>query len=192
QHAPRPAEATSAVPAAMPAAIPATVPVARPAPTPPPATQPARILATLEDVAALAGEKRDLLLKTAIERDLRFVRIEDGRLDIALEPGASKTLITDLARKLSLWTGRVWVVAISSEPGEPTLRSMAEQRRADVARGVQDHPLVQAVMDRFPGAEITRITPRDGTRAAAAFESGGTADLPDAPPWSDDDMDDEA
>ena len=40
---------------------------------------------------AFVGEQRDLQLKTALERDVRLVRFEDGKLEIALEPSASKT-----------------------------------------------------------------------------------------------------
>src|SRR5690606_5078539 len=65
-----------------------------------------RAIAHFEDIVALAAEKRDLMVKTALERDVRPVRVEDGRLDIALEPGASRVLANELARKLSLWTGR--------------------------------------------------------------------------------------
>ncbi len=56
-------------------------------------------------------------MKTALERDVRLVRFEDGRLEIALEPGAGKTLVHELARKLSQWTGRRWMVVVSAEPG---------------------------------------------------------------------------
>jgi DNA polymerase-3 subunit gamma/tau len=49
---------------------------------------------------ALAGEKRDLLTKAALEADVRLVRIEDGRLEVALERSAARTLINDLSRKL--------------------------------------------------------------------------------------------
>ena len=45
---------------------------------------------------ALAGEKRDLLTKAALEADVRLVRIEDGRLEVALERSAARTLINDL------------------------------------------------------------------------------------------------
>jgi len=50
-------------------------------------------LGRFEDLLALAAEKRDLPTKTALERDVRLVRFEDGKLEIALETGAAKTLV---------------------------------------------------------------------------------------------------
>ena len=52
----------------------------------------------------------------ALERDVRLVRCEDGTLEIALEPGAAKTLVNDLSRKLQHWTGRSWMVACRASP----------------------------------------------------------------------------
>ena len=132
-------------------------------------------IGTFEAIVALAAEQRDLQIKAALERDMRLVRCEDGRLEIALEPGASKTLVNELSRKLSQWTNRRWMVVVSSEQGTPTLRSQAAVRQAELERGVRDDPLVKAVLDRFPGAEIV------GVRAPAA-----PADPADPPPLEDD------
>src|SRR6185503_17623734 len=71
-----------------------------------PQSTPVRAIATFQEVVALAIEKRDLQTKTALERDVRLVRCEDGRLEIALEAGAARALVNDLSRKLSQWTGR--------------------------------------------------------------------------------------
>ena len=119
------------------------------------------IVRNFEELVKLATDKRDLRIKTALERDVRLVRCEDGQLEIALEQGAQHTLVNDLAAKFKAWTGRQWVVVISREPGEPTLKSQAEAREADLKRGVRSDPLVQAVLERFPGAEIVAVRPRE-------------------------------
>jgi len=111
-----------------------------------------------EQLIALAQDKRDIGVKIALERDVRLVRCEDGQLEIALEPSAPKTLVHDLSRKLSLWTGKRWIVVVSKEQGQPTLRAQAEARQAEMERGVQADPLVQAVLNRFPGAKIVGVS----------------------------------
>jgi DNA polymerase-3 subunit gamma/tau len=105
----------------------------------------------------LASDKRDIQTKLALERDVRLVRFEDGTLEIALEPGAAKTLVNDLSRKLQTWTGRSWMVVISREPGAPTLKSVADVKKAELEVGVRADPLVKAVLERFPGAEIVGV-----------------------------------
>ena len=91
-------------------------------------------ISSFPQLVALAGEKRDLLTKAALEADMRLVRIEDGRLEVALERHAARSLVSDLSRKLEQWTGRRWTVIVSNEAGQPTLRSQNEQARNEHAR----------------------------------------------------------
>jgi DNA polymerase-3 subunit gamma/tau len=125
-----------------------------------PETQPSPlplVVARFEDLIALAAQKRDLGVKLALERDVRLVRCEDGRLEIGLERSAAKTLVNDLARKFSQWTNRRWMVVVSAEEGQPTVRSQSDARQAELKTGVRADPLVQAVLARFPGAEIVDV-----------------------------------
>jgi DNA polymerase-3 subunit gamma/tau len=126
-----------------------------------PAAAPTLSIATFPALLALAGEKRDILMKTALERDVRLVRIEDGKLEIALEPSARKTLVNDLSRKISEWTGRRWMVVVSAEPGAPTVSSQNAAKQSELEQGVRGDPLVQAVLARFPGAEIVGVKRRE-------------------------------
>jgi DNA polymerase-3 subunit gamma/tau len=123
-----------------------------------PAAMPTLAIGSFEELIALAAEKRDIAVKMALERDVRLVRCEDGQLEIALEASATKTLVHDLQRKLAGWTGKRWIVVVSKEQGAPTLRAQAEAQQAEIERGVQRDPLVQAVLSRFPGAKIVGVT----------------------------------
>jgi DNA polymerase-3 subunit gamma/tau len=161
--APRGAPRGSAAPAMRPAGD----PVAQAA-----QSAPALMIGTFEELVALATEKRDLQTKTALERDVRLVRCEDGRLEIALEPGAAKSLVNDLSRKLGQWTGRPWMVIVSAEQGAPTIKSQADARQAALERGVRADPLVKAVLERFPGAEIVAVREqKDGSEPPPADDS---------------------
>jgi len=133
---------------------------------------------SFEELIALAVEKRDISAKMALERDVRLVRCEDGQLEIALEASAPKTLVHDLQRKLTGWTGKRWIVVVSKEKGAPTMRAQAEAQQAEIERGVQSDPLVQAVLNRFPGAKIVGVT----QNSAEAGEP-----VTDIPPDSEDD-----
>jgi DNA polymerase-3 subunit gamma/tau len=127
-----------------------------PASDAPPASA-ARKISSFPELVALAGEKRDLLTKAALEADVRLVRIEDGRLELALERSASRTLINDLSRKLEQWTGRRWTVIVSNEAGQPTLRSQNEVQKNQRERAAESDPRVQEVLARFPGAKVVEV-----------------------------------
>jgi DNA polymerase III subunit gamma/tau len=145
---------------------------------------PALAIGRFEDLIALAAEKRDLSVKLALERDVRLVRCEDGRLEIALESTAAKTLVNDLARKFSQWTNRRWMVVVSAEEGQPTVRSQNDARQSALKTGVRGDPLVQAVLARFPGAEIVGV--REGAAASPQDLSSGELEDAELPPESND------
>jgi DNA polymerase III subunit gamma/tau len=117
----------------------------------------ARAISSFPELVALAGEKRDLLTKAALEADVRLVRIEDGRLEVAMERSAARTLINDLSRKLEQWTGRRWTVIVSNEAGQPTLRSQNEVQKNQRERAAEADPRVQEVLARFPGAKVVEV-----------------------------------
>ena len=173
--APAPRMPSSGAEAAIRQPIPASSSV------PQPHAAPTIRLATFADVVALAAEKRDLPIKTALENDVRLVRIEDGRLEIALEPQAQRSLAQELSRKLEQWTGRRWTIAVSNTAGQPTLRAQALAQKNELESAVQADPRVQAVFETWPGAKIENV--RRTARPSAE------ADLP--PPDSLDDDDDD-
>jgi DNA polymerase III subunit gamma/tau len=128
------------------------------APTPEAEAAPAALrISSFPALVALAGEKRDLLTKAALEADVRLVRIEDGRLEVALERSAARTLINDLSRKLEQWTGRRWTVIVSNEAGQSTLRAQNEVQKNQRERAAEADPRVKEVLARFPGAKVVEV-----------------------------------
>jgi DNA polymerase III subunit gamma/tau len=176
-----PARSEAAVPRSAPARGPfASAALNQPVAANAAATAPAHALKTFEDVIALAVEKRDLTMKSALERDVRLVRFEDGAIELALEPSARKTLVGELSKKLLDWTGRRWMVAVSAEAGAPSLHAQAAARKAELKNDVRGDPLVQAVLARFPGAEIVDVRPApDGTANSDDPNSPLDSDPPD-------------
>ena len=167
------------------ALAPAVQPIGDPAPrqvqsqpSPPPL-----VIGRFEELIALAAGKRDLGVKLALERDVRLVRCEDGRLEIALEPSAAKTLVNDLARKFSQWTNRRWMVVVSAESGQATMKAQDDARQAELKTGLRADPLVQAVLARFPGAEIVDVRKADAVPQALP---AADLDEPAAEPAGDD------
>jgi DNA polymerase-3 subunit gamma/tau len=168
---PAPAPAAPRGPSAVAMGGPSMVAGARDyAPAPQPAATPTMRLASFEALVALAAEKRDIQLKIALETDVRLVRFAQGQIEFALQPGAAPQLAQSLMRKLQDWTGQRWIVALSSEAGAPTLKEQADAREQEKLVGVRAIPLVRAVLERFPGAQIV------------AVRSAADAEPPPAPP----------
>lgn len=183
--------ASAAAPRLQPVARPEGAPVAmREAPAP--QAQGHLVLGSFAEVIKLVAEKRDVRLKQQLEGDTHLVRCEDGRLDFRPTRNAAPTLAGDLQKKLTDWTGRRWIVTISSEEGEPTVRERLAAEQADRERGVLAHPSVQAILAKFPGAEIVAVRPLEGaaeaeiTPAAVPGDDEPDGNWEPVDPWDDD------
>jgi DNA polymerase-3 subunit gamma/tau len=139
------------------------------APAGPPAPE------SFADVVALCSARREVMLVAALTDNAHLVHFEPGRIELRPTPHAPANLANRLGALLSEWTGRRWVVSISSAAGAPTLGQQAAAA-AERQRGeIMAHPLVQAVMAAFPGAAIEAVHDR---RAGAGPD--GSAGAPDA------------
>ena len=139
-------------------------------PAPQPAlssSESAPVLKGLEDIAALAAANHAPVLKVHIENDIHLVKLEAGRLEFRPGPRAPRTLAGDLQQKLRDWTGVRWSVSVTNDGGAPTLAEQKKNAKAARIESVMQAPLVRAVLDRFPGAEIVAVRDVEAPPVAA-------------------------
>ncbi|GAC1045717.1 DNA polymerase III subunit gamma/tau [Rhizobium sp. No.120] len=159
--APRPApSAPVAMLRAVPNTQPDSQPVGRIETKPAEVPKPLVPVNSMADIAELASQKRDPKMKALVRTFVRPVKLEPGRLDVSLAPGAPGTLLNELAVKLKEWTGIHWIVSLSREEGQPTLvEAEANAQKQRVADARQD-PDVAAILAQFPGAKIIDVRVR--------------------------------
>jgi DNA polymerase III subunit gamma/tau len=116
-----------------------------------------RPFAHLRDITTYIGEKRDIKLKNQIETLMRPIRVSPGQIEVALEASAPPGLPGELARKLEAWTGMRWMVLVTKDGGEKPIAQQTKDQRDSVFRETREHPDVQAILKRFPGAEIVDV-----------------------------------
>jgi DNA polymerase-3 subunit gamma/tau len=92
------------------------------------------------------------------------------------EAGAACTMVTSrpsVARPPGHAASRT---ADAREPGAPTLKSVADVKKAELEVGVRADPLVKAVLERFPGAEIVGV--RGAKDAAPELPTTAEPEIP--------------
>ena len=126
-------------------------------------------VSSFQDVIDLAETRTEYRLRSHLVTNVHLVRMEPRRIDLRLNERAPPRLPQLLSSFLSEATGETWLVSPSTNPGDPTIqeqqKTAAAQRRGDAER----HPLVRAILDQFPGAEIREvrdIVPPDAAGAA--------------------------
>ncbi|MFN9000790.1 MAG: DNA polymerase III subunit gamma/tau, partial [Holosporales bacterium] len=109
------------------------------------------------DLLKLLGQKKEMLLQTALTHDAHLVAFEPGRLELRLKPAAPKDLITKLQALLPQLTGQTWTVSGSQAEGQPTFAEQRREAKRKIEAEVVDDPLVKAALEAFPGSQIQKI-----------------------------------
>jgi len=119
-------------------------------------------VATYKDLIALATAKRDVLVKLALESQMRPVSFEQGRIEVALADHADPGMIATVSARLQTWTGQRWLVMVSTKPPEGmTIRQERDQRQEAATAAAHEDPLVKAILETFPGAKLVNVSVRD-------------------------------
>jgi DNA polymerase-3 subunit gamma/tau len=124
------------------------------------------------ELVELFGAKKEVTLYSHLLSSVHLVRFEPGVLEFRPAQGAPPTLANQLQKLVSEWTGRHWGVSVSRADGQPTLTEQAKAKVDAQKAAAAAHPVVRAVLDAFPNAEIVAVH----DLAAAAAAEGGEAD----------------
>ena len=108
----------------------------------------------LEDVVALCEPRSELACN--LEHNVHLVRLEPGLIEIRPTARAPRTLANDLRQSCA--RHRRALDGLHRQPGRRANPGRTETGRRDGALGsVAQEPMVRAVLDRFPGAEIVAV-----------------------------------
>ena len=125
----------------------AAAPTPAPGPTPP---MPQDFAAAV----ALFDVHREAVLFAHLVHDTHLVHYQPGRIELRVTKQAPRDLAANVAGQLGAWTGERWVVALSNEPGEPTLAERNDEALRHRLDKLSNNPLVRQVLEAFPGAAI--------------------------------------
>ena len=147
-------------------------------------------VASWRDAVALVEAAREATLHAHLLHSAHFVSLRPGVIELRLQPEAPRELPARLAEVLRQATGTRWTIALSAEPGQPTLHEQG--RAAEGARHAKAaaHPLMQAILDAFPGAviEAAQAGDRYGLEPEIPADLPSFAPVDALPAYNDDDQ----
>ncbi len=165
----------AAAPTTSGSALPAPAEPAEPRAEPPGTASPATssladepMPQSFAEVMALFDRRREAVIRSHLASHCHLVHFEPGRIELRPAEGAPRDLANRLGQLLGEWTGTRWLIAVSEAEGSPTLRQQEASHDRELRNEVAGHPLVQAVLETFPGATIAAVR----ERFAAAADSG--------------------
>jgi DNA polymerase III subunit gamma/tau len=112
---------------------------------------------SFDEVIELARSNRELILKEALETQVRLVSFEPGRIEIDPVASAPRDLANRLSAALLDWTGQRWMIGIASGKGDMTISERDAIKREKLFADAREEPVVKAILEKFSGAEITDV-----------------------------------
>jgi DNA polymerase III subunit gamma/tau len=128
------------------------------------------------EVIELFDRNREAMLRWHLYAHVHLVSFEAGRIEFRPGEGAPRELPNRLGQLLTEWTGTRWIVTVSREDGQPTLREEAEARDASLKNEAAQHPLVRKVLEAFPGARIEAVRELGQAEPVESGEEPGEGD----------------
>ncbi|SDO02068.1 DNA polymerase-3 subunit gamma/tau [Lutimaribacter pacificus] len=122
-----------------------------------------------DHVVELIRANRDVKLLVDVETSLRLASYRPGRIEFVPTEQAPQDLAQRLGSALQRWTGNRWAVTLVNEGGAETIAEKRDAANLELRKQAEAHPLVQAVLEKFPAARITAIrTPQEQQAQAEA------------------------
>ncbi len=126
---------------------------------------------TFDHVIELIRTNRDVKLLVEVEIGVRLVSYQPGRIEFTPSDEAPTDLAQRLGSRLQSWTGNRWAVIITSGGTAETIAEKRDAAEIALREEATAHPLVQAVLARFPKAKIAEIRTPEQIAAEVAAEA---------------------
>ncbi|GAB4394119.1 MAG: DNA polymerase III subunit gamma/tau [Kiloniellaceae bacterium] len=124
---------------------------------------------SFSEAVALLRAKGESILANHLMDDVHLVRFEPGRIEMRVTEAAPPNLAPRFGAVLEKACGGRWIISVSQEEGEATLRDQQKALEAEKRAAVMQHPLVQAVIEAFPEAKlVARREHKEAERGAPA------------------------
>ena len=115
------------------------------------------IIQSFADMVALAQTKKEGILFTNLT-NIHLVRFEIGRIEFRPSDTTPPSFANRLSAALLEWTGQRWLVSISNEQGETSIKEQKQAVENARLAKAKEHPLVQEVLRYWPDAKIEQVS----------------------------------
>ncbi len=116
---------------------------------------------SFSDLVAMAGKDKDMELKYDLERNVKLVGFEYGKIDINFNENLKKDFIKKLSQSLFKWTNKRWIITLSKEKGEKTLQEKKIETKKILLDRQKEDPIYKEILEVFPDADLTDVRGND-------------------------------
>ena len=114
-------------------------------------------IVSFQDLINLAHSEKEIELKYDLERNVKLVSFNKGKIDISFNEKLNKNFIKNLSEKLLKWTGQRWVISLSKNHDAKSIYEKNLEKQDNKFRQFEESKVGQEIRAAFPDAQITNI-----------------------------------
>tara|TARA_B100001287_G_C22576822_1_gene479063 strand:- start:75 stop:1007 length:933 start_codon:yes stop_codon:yes gene_type:complete len=128
-------------------------------------TNPAKILSkdkqsakieitSFQDLINQANKEKEIELKYDLERNVKLVSFNKGKIDISFNDQLNKNFIKNLTEKLLLWTGERWIISLSKNVNAKSIYEISQEDISNKIEEFKKSKIAQEIQKAFPDAKL--------------------------------------
>jgi len=116
---------------------------------------------SFSDLIYLSEKKKEMGLKYDLERNVKLVNFQDGKIDINFNENLNKGFIKKLSQSLYEWTGKRWIISLSKEKSTKTFYQQKIDEKKKLLSNEKNSKVFKEMSGIFPDADLIDVRTED-------------------------------
>ena len=111
-------------------------------------------ITSFQDLINLANQEKEIELKYDLERNVKLVSFNRGKIDINFNEKLNKNFIKNLTEKLLLWSGERWIISLSKNSNAKSFYEKNLEDKSNMFEEFKKSKVAQDMLSAFPDAKL--------------------------------------
>ena len=111
-------------------------------------------ITSFKDLINLANKEKEIELKFDLERNVKLVSFNRGKIDISFNEKLNKNFIKNLTEKLLAWTGERWIISLSKNNDAKSVYEKNLEDKNNVIEEFKKSKVAKDIQKAFPDAKL--------------------------------------
>ena len=104
-----------------------------------------------------ANREKEVELKFDLERNVKLVSFNRGKIDISFSEKLNKDFIKNLTEKLLFWTGERWIISLSKNNNAKSVYEQNMEKKTSKIKEFEESDVAKKLASAFPDAKLIDI-----------------------------------
>ncbi len=114
-------------------------------------------ITSFQDLIDRANKEKEVELKFDLERNVKLVSFNRGKIDISFNEKLNQNFIKNLTEKLLLWTGERWIISLSKNNDAKSIYEKNMEKKSFKLQEFKKSDLASQIEEAFPDAKLVDI-----------------------------------